>query len=125
MPAPDALVRLRREGTDVRILTPGVVAEVHDYIATLAGDRPGELIRDENGKLFARYAIGIEDTRSFNEAVARGLSKFAEDLHRLSGTELELTLADGPDGLHVLTIGKTEYFFHAATGVYDGWGKFL
>lgn len=125
MSAPDVLLRVERNGTEVRILTPGVVAEVHDYITTYAGDRSGELLRDERGKLFARYAVGIAGTRTLHEAVARGLSKFAEDLRRHSRMELELTLADDPDGLHVLAIGKAEYFFHAATGVYDGWGKFL
>jgi len=53
------------------------------------------------------------------------LIRFADDLRDHTGLDVHLELDPAPDGLHVLTITGTDFYFYADGSGYDGWGKRL
>ena len=56
---------------------------------------------------------------------ADDLTRFADDLRAHTGSNVGLELDPKPDGLHVLTIDGTDFFFYADGSGYDGWGRDL
>ena len=53
---------------------------------------------------------------------AEDLERFAEDLKTFAHIETAVEPDPNPDGLHVLRIGKVDFFFNADGSGYDGWG---
>ena len=51
------------------------------------------------------------------------LKRFADDLRDHGGLDVCLALDSSPDGLHVLSIAGTEFYFYADGSGYDGWGQ--
>lgn len=51
------------------------------------------------------------------------LIRFADDLRDHTGLYVHLELDPTPDGLHVLTIDRADFYFYADGSGYDGWGK--
>ena len=52
-------------------------------------------------------------------------TRFADDLREHTGLNVGLELDAKPDGLHVLTIEGTDFYFYADGSGYDGWGRAL
>ena len=49
--------------------------------------------------------------------------RFAEDLQAHAGVTAEFHPDPDPDGLHVLQINESDFFFNADGSGYDGWGR--
>lgn len=54
---------------------------------------------------------------------AEDLQRFADDLRRLAGVNVELRIDNEVDGLHTLRVNGADFFFRADGSGYDGWGK--
>ena len=123
VPTPDVRVYLDADISQVQVLTSGTVAEVRDYRS-----RPGTTDseyewKDKHGRPCIRYFItepGGEKTRN---VCTLGLERFAKDLTDKAGVDASFEADKSPNGLHVLTINKVDYYFYADTGRYDGWGR--
>ena len=125
MPKPNVRVVLDKKEAVVEVLAAGIVAEVRNYAAKPKKGDASKLWTDEKGRACVRYFVSKKGEGRPPDAVAEHLERFAGDLARWSGIEARLALDPVPDGLHVLTIGKADYYFRADNGGYDGWGMAL
>ena len=117
-------VRITLEGgiIDVGVLAPGVQVEVRDY--DIQGiDNTKQLWTDGEGKRCLRYFVPGESGSDEADRVIADLERFADDLQTHAGVSTTLTPDSSPDGLHVLAINNTDFYFEAGSGRYDGWGK--
>jgi hypothetical protein len=53
------------------------------------------------------------------------LERFVDDLREHVGLDVELEIDPALDGLHVLRINGTDFYFYADGSGYDGWGREL
>lgn len=51
------------------------------------------------------------------------LLRFAADLREMAGLNVKVIIDDKIDGMHVLKIAGTDFFFYANRPGYDGWGR--
>ncbi len=120
---PNVLVANDPEKLYIEVYTPSMIVELRNYEYIQKNGDSRFYWKDENGKACHRMFYTSHEKQTLPEKIADNLQRIAEDVNRFTSTKALLTRDDSPDGLHVLTIDGTDFYFHADNGLYDGWGK--
>ncbi len=124
MPKPNVRVTLERGRAHVDVLAPGIAVEVRDYDVKSTGEQCDRQWTDEKGRTCVRYFVP-EHGKAEHVPFGADLERFAADLNGCAGVSASLEPDPSPDGLHVLTINRVDFYFSADGCRYDGWGKWV
>lgn len=116
--SPDVRITIKNGIPSVKALAPNITVEVRGY--DVQGKTHG-IWHDENNKPRRRYLIKC-DVR-VHHGWRESLEQFASDLREHASIAAMFTTDSDPNGLHVLSINKVDYFFYADGSGYDGWGR--